>query len=143
MKKASQGLKHFVVGIWNRPRTLGVFLSVVVLIAFAAVLLDNQRKNRQAIEKGCILLNNAIIKSSTAGSNAASRVLVKEILRNAEQHGRFYVTAGYERAIAQQGQTFIALIPCGKVAHDPESITAIKLPPPAAPVPVRIPPEKK
>lgn len=136
-------LRGFVIGVWRRPYMMGFILLMTVIIVGVFVILDSQKRNRQAIEKGCILLNNAIVQSSQSGANPASKILVQEILRNAEAHGRFYVTAGYEKAIASQGATFIALIPCSKVAHDPESITAIKLPPPPPRSPVRVPPDKK
>lgn len=131
---------------WNYPRAYGALLALIAFSMVVYVIADRQSRNRLAIEKGCILLNNAIIRSSTASSNprSPSTILVREILTEAVQNNRGYVVKEFQAA-TRRGPLVIPLIDCKKVADDPGNIKAIPLHAPVHPIvrPARIPPRKR
>lgn len=108
-----------------------LFGAVVAVMVFGFVIytvVDRQKQNRQAIEKGCILLNNAIISSTTVAGDpkSASAALVQGVLE--------VIPAKYVRLYKQRvgaGQPVIPLVDCEKVADHPEDIQAIPLPVPS------------
>lgn len=115
--------KWYNPSTWSYPRAYGALLALVAFGIIAVILLENQNRNREAIRKGCILLNNAIIRSSTASSQPATRILVTEILRQASPQ----TVADYKAALAKQGPTIIPLVDCDQVANHPDAIKAIQL----------------
>lgn len=106
-------------------RTIGFVLSIIILFAIVLDVLDRAQKNKIAVEKSCVLLNNAIIRSGAAGGGP-SRILIEEILRNAQQHHRAYVVVQYQNALKQTRQ--LTLVNCQEVARNPENIKADPLP---------------
>lgn len=106
-------------------RTLGFVACLFVLIGIGIDILDRTARNRVAIEKSCVLLNNAIIRSGAAGGGP-SRILVDEILRNARQHHREFVIVQYKDALGKTKQ--VQLVNCEQVAKEPGDIKADPLP---------------
>lgn len=117
-----------VAGFARRhPRTIG-FIAMIAVIAIAVYDVgDRAHKNRVAIEKSCVLLNNAIIRSGAAGGEA-SRILIEEILRNARLNGRAYVEVKYKNSLGQVKQ--IQIVNCEEISRHPDQIKADPLPVP-------------
>lgn len=100
---------------------LGALGCALVLSTVVYSIVHGQRQNRLAIEKGCVLLNNKIIEGQSAQAGSATTILIREILRNADEHGRGYVVVQYRKATGDtNGQ--LAVIDCQKVAKHPDQI---------------------
>jgi hypothetical protein len=108
-------------------RTAGFLACILIVLAVVLDVEDRSNKNRVAIEKGCVLLNNAIVQSGAAGGGP-SKVLVAEILRNAVQHHRAYVVINYKDALKKTKR--LTLVNCDEVAKHPDRIHAEPLAPP-------------
>jgi hypothetical protein len=120
---------HDVGGLLSRHRvTVGFLAAIAVLATVVFIIVDRQSQNRRAIEKGCILLNNAIIQSQAGASKGPTAILVKEILRNAAEDGRQYVVQNYTEAV-KKNPTVIPIINCKAVAKHPDVIKALPLKP--------------
>lgn len=100
-------------------------LSTISLRTLDKVDSNEFRVKRQtvALEKGCILLNNAIIQSSqiTIRPKSASAVIVESIVRQMTPDER----RRYVEASKQAGPPIIDLADCKKLAKDPDKIVAI------------------
>jgi hypothetical protein len=126
-----------VEGLIRRHGALiGLVFAIAALVTINYALAHRQTntegitaRNSLAIEKGCTLLNNAIIRSSTSADSGPSQVLVNEILRNAIQHGRSWVVIEFKQA-SRKHPTVIPVINCDQVAKDPSRIVALPIHPP-------------
>jgi hypothetical protein len=103
----------------------GALASALILSLVVYSIVSAQQRNRRAIEKGCILLNNKIIEAASPQAAAATSVLIREILRNAEQHHRGYVVVQYKHATANHAGR-LSVINCREVAQHPDEIHALK-----------------
>jgi hypothetical protein len=109
------GLVLMIVGT-----VLSVFaLSTLHRVDSAEFKIDNQKV---ALEKGCILLNNAIIQSSqvTPRPQSASAVLVESILKRMTPEER----QRYKDALKNAKKPIIKLANCKQLAQHPDSIRA-------------------
>lgn len=110
--------------VWRTVAAIlaAVLLGVVVLVGVSTVL-----RNREAIEKSCILLNNVIIRSGAGGQQGTStKLLVGKIvdtMTKAERE-RYFEFRKEEREDAKKNPL---TIDCKKVASDPDSIRAIQV----------------
>lgn len=120
---------------------ISVLCAIVVFVVAPTVLITNSRsdRNSEAIYKGCVLLSNKIIESG--GQAAGGKILVREILLNAEEHGRPEVVLQYRRAI--RGVKPLEPLNCRKVARKPQSIRELPTPTPPPQPPTDIPPDKR
>lgn len=107
------------------PRSLFAIAALAVFATAVYAIADEANKNRQSIEKGCILLNNAIVQSSATASDpkSPSSALIAGIMRVIPPQ---YVKL-YETRLKKQGPTILPLINCRKVADHPDAIRAIPL----------------
>jgi hypothetical protein len=124
---------------WDYPRAYGALLALTAFAIMVGVLYDRSQQNKQAIEKSCILLNNAIVRSTKAQTDpdSPSIPLVRGILAVIP---RKYATEYAVRS--RTNMTVIPLIDCHTVADHPEDIHAEQLPSVSA-LPPRIPINKK
>jgi len=113
--------------ISHYPRTIALFIGVIVIVAIIYDVADRANKNKLAIEKGCILLNNAIIKSSASQTDphSPSVPLIQGILATIPKK---YVDEYLVRS--RQNPTVVPLIDCKKVADHPGDIKAEQIPTP-------------
>lgn len=109
-------------------RTVGVALSFLIVAALFFYFGARVGRNSDAIYKGCVLLSNKVIEGR--GQAGSSRVLIKEILLNAEQHGRPEVVIQYRRAVKSTPQ--LEPLDCDRISEHPDSIRPLP-----TPVPVR------
>lgn len=110
-------------------RTIGLVLSVIAAMVVVFIIVNRVNKNTTAIEKGCVLLNNAIVKSSTtgaAGQPKATRILLESIIRNMTPEEK----KAYNEALRQPPDLSSFLVDCVKVAKHPEKIKALQIKPP-------------
>jgi hypothetical protein len=118
-------------------RTLALILAVVAMTVGVFILVnqvskntDDLNQNTQSIEKGCILLQNAIVKATApppAGSPPdATQVLVGSILKRMTPAER----KRYKDAASQPPRLLDVLVDCKKVAQNPDSIRAVPVPKP-------------
>lgn len=116
------------IGDWIKRHIIIVSFvgCIAVLCGVVYTLAYNAEQNRLAIEKGCVLLNNAIVRSTQAAvdPNGASAALVAGILRVIPKE---FVEQYEERVKGQT--TVVPLIDCENVADHPEEIRAIPLKP--------------
>jgi hypothetical protein len=106
------------------------FAAFILILAFVAWDFTREsRQNKVAIEKSCVLMNNAIIRATT-NQGKSSKVLVDEILRNAREHHRGYVIVNFKKA--QGGDpnhtVRLLLVDCEEVAQHPGGIKAEPIP---------------
>lgn len=113
--------------------TLIAFILVVAVLSYAALHLAREadrnthqiKQEQVAIEKSCILLNNAIIMSSKAAADPSSptAALVEGLLTIIPpKYARLY-----EQRAAGQNTTVIPLVNCRLVAQHPDDIKATQL----------------
>jgi hypothetical protein len=110
--------------------TWGAIAAVATIAVVVFFIVRGQQQNRQAIEKGCILLNNKIIESQSQGGQSTG-LLIAEILRLAAANGDKDVILKYKK-LSQGHPITLATLNCKKVAQHPDSIKAI----PQHPAPV-------
>lgn len=110
----------------NYQRTIGMALSFLVVAALFFYFGTRVGRNSDAILKSCILLSNKIIESR--GQAGSGKVLIKEILLNAEQHGRPEVVIQYRRAV--KGSKPLQLLDCERISEHPDTIKALPTPAP-------------
>lgn len=93
-------------------------IGLVVYLAISQIL-----SNKQAIEKGCILLNNAIVRSQAEADRKGtpSSVLVAIILDEASEQRKVELAAAIARQ-RKQGNPIV--VPCKKLSDHPEQIRA-------------------
>lgn len=105
---------------------LALICGVVTLSIVVYTLSSRAEQNRLAIEKGCILLNNAVIRSSQAAADpkGASAALIAGVLKVIpDRFVRQYATRS--RGV----RTVVPLVDCERVAEHPEEIRAVALEP--------------
>lgn len=107
--------------------TAAAICSVIILALVVVVVFDRTHKNREAIEKGCILLNNAIIRSSQAPPSPATKILIEAILSQAPQA----TVVRYKAASHERPPSIITLVDCHAIAQHPETINPERPPTPA------------
>lgn len=109
----------------RRGAILGFVGFIAVLAAVVYSLQDNAERNHDAIRKGCILLNNAIVESSraTGGKATADLIRVIERLMSPGELRQYKIDAR-----AQGHTTIIKLVRCDVVANHPDRIRAIPAP---------------
>lgn len=104
-------------------RTLSVILSGVTAALVVFVVTTNIASNREAIEKGCIVLNNTIIKSQQQAQipGTPTYELVQIILSQASPSQlRKLDTA----VIEEERKGSPLAINCVRIAHHPEEVKA-------------------
>lgn len=121
--------KWYNPSTWNYPRAYGAMLALIVFIGIVVVVVvrsgqtrEIATKNQEAIEKGCTLLNNAIITSTQAQADPESptSALITGIL---EVIPKKYVILYAERS--KKNPFVVPLINCRRVAEHPEDIRAV------------------
>lgn len=114
---------------WQYPRAYGAMIAVIIFVGIAVAVTVNSgdakqiaKKNREAIEKGCILLNNAIVNSTRAQADpeSPSAALIAGILAVIP---RKYVILYTERT--KKNPFVVPLVDCKAVAEHPEAIQAV------------------
>lgn len=121
-------------------RTIGLVIGIVVIAAVVTTVVNRVNRNNEAIEKGCILLNNVIVESTKASNPGAqnsdpkkpkkpssTQILVQAIVRNMTTEERAQYQQALERQKEQGNQPFIKLADCHKIAEHPDDIRAIPI----------------
>lgn len=109
----------------RRAATLGFTGFIIVMAAVVYSLEFSAQKNHEAIKKGCILLNNAIVESSrSAVKDPATRILLASILK----HLTPQQLQAYKVAVHHRPPTIVKLVRCDIVANHPDQIRAIPAP---------------
>lgn len=104
----------------------GAILGALALGLVVLLVVNQIQSNKQAIEKGCVLINNVVIKSQrgSARPDSSTAILVKTILENASPERRAQFAAALKR---ETNRSNPLLVPCAAVADDPEQIEAIPI----------------
>lgn len=107
-------------------RTVALVVGTGVLAAIIATIGSNVGRNNQAIEKGCILLQNTVI--SSLKPQPSTEVLLAVIVAHMTDEE-------YKRYLAAKGEDDpgFLLTNCSELARNPEKIKAIPVPQSPAP----------
>lgn len=109
----------------KRHRYFIAFIATILIVAFCFYIIGTKvNSNNEAIEKSCILLDNAIAQSQ-GQSNGSSQILIREILLNANKHNRKYVQKRYLAAVKSQ-PPILERLNCKRLSEHPEDIVAVK-----------------
>lgn len=115
----------------DKWRTVAFILGAFLLGTVVLVVVNRINNNSLAIEKGCILLNNVVIRSGAAGQSTGPRADINRLLTSeivdkmtpAERDRYFRL----RQEVAKQAREEPLVIDCQRVADDPDSIRAIQL----------------
>lgn len=102
-------------------RTIALVIGTAILAAVIASIVVKANRNHEAIEKGCILLQNTIVKSQTP--MPSTKVLVKALIDNMTPAQRQQYAAA-----KTHDDPNVLFVNCSKLADHPEDIQAIPLP---------------
>lgn len=104
-------------------RRVAAVLGALALGLAIYLIVVQVHSNKLAIEKSCVLLNNAILRSQSQAvkPGSSTAILVRIILRNGTQQevANFFAATEREKTAANP-----ILVKCGKVADDPDQIKA-------------------
>lgn len=102
-------------------RTAAFVLSGALLVFIVLSVTGNISKNSTAIEKGCILLQNTLIKATQP--QPSSKVLLKSIVNHMTPAER----AAYAEKKKEDNPRAL-FVDCKKLANDPGKIKAVPAP---------------
>jgi hypothetical protein len=88
-------------------------LSVLNWTVFQEDVDDTTAANRQAIQRSCDILNDAIVKSQEGQGNEATRILIAAILDGKPEVKRAWLKA------VEESPPVLPTINCRRVANDP------------------------
>lgn len=105
-------------------RTAAFVLSVLILVGVIFYVWDRDNISQKSIRTACVLQNNQIIQSQSG--RPAYLILVREVLRNADQDGRPYVRLNFDKKSEKLME--INLADCDDVSEHPEALRVEQLP---------------
>lgn len=110
----------------EKVKLIGAFAGALALGLVVLLIVNQTNSNKNAIEKGCILLNNAILKSQaeTERKGSPTAILIKVILDDASPARQAEFVAAVKRE-QQRGSPL--LVPCKVLANDPGRIKAVPI----------------
>jgi hypothetical protein len=111
----------------DKWRTIAAILAAVLLGVIVLTVVNSIQNNQLAIEKSCILLNNAVTRSLSM-PNESTRQLVAEIVDSMDSSERERYLAAVAREQRDREDNPLT-VDCEKVAEDPDSIRAIQVDP--------------
>lgn len=105
-------------------RTAAFILSILIIVGMIFYVWDRDNISQKSIRTACVLQNNQIIQSQSG--RPAYLILVREVLRNADQDGRPYVRLNFDKK--SQKLMEINLADCDDVSENPEALRVEQLP---------------
>jgi hypothetical protein len=108
----------------SKFKLAGAIAGALALGLVVYLIVSQVNSNKVAIEKGCILLNNAVIRSQAEAQREGSTtaVLVATIMDHASQERKLQFAAAVKRD-KEQGNPLV--VPCETLADHPDQIRAV------------------
>lgn len=111
----------------EKVKLVGALCGALALGLAIFLIVSQIQTNKLAIEKGCILLNNAIVRGQgeAARKESSTGILIATIMEGASKERQIAFAAAVKR---EQKRGNPLVVPCDIVADHPDTITAIPIP---------------